>query len=149
MSSLEFTLINATTHIREVVNGALFVMCGNLALILSFFMCKTWYDCRLADEPRWRQVPGIQTACVMAWILGVISVRSGLVWYSLKLANDGIAFPAIFEETASWVLVGSAIILGLATLRGTYIWTPPKWHNRAWAISVALTSIFLIASEYF
>jgi len=155
LTLLEFhamTLITTDLHVREIINGALFVLCGVLSFILAFFMAKTWHDCRLAnlcgEHEDWRSIPGIQSACVVSWILGIISLRSGLAWLSLKKMNDGINLNPAFEQWASWTLIGSAIILAIATLRGTYIWTPPKWHNRAWTLSLGATILFLLASEY-
>jgi hypothetical protein len=147
---LEFnaiTLIEDVLHMREVVNGALFVLCGNIAAILVYFMGRTWWECR-NGVCQWREIEGIQSACVMSWVFAIISVRSGLAWLSLKMANDGLNLNPLFESTASWSLIISAFVLAIVTLRGTYIWTPPKWHNKAWAVSLGATFLFLLASEY-
>lgn len=141
------TLITTDMQIRELLNGALFIMCTNLAAILFYFMGWTWWGCK-GTATSWRRVEGIQTACVLAWVFAIIGFRSGLVWLSLKLTNDGIKSNFSFEHIANWSLILSACLLILLTARGTYIWTPPRWHNKAWMVSSFVTVLFLIASEY-
>ena len=150
MTLLEFnpiTLIDASLHMREIVNGALAVMCGNLAIILAWFMARTWWECHNTGCV-WHKIEGIQSACVMMWIMGIISFRSAIAWMSLHLNTGGINQSTHFQAIASWGLVLSATILAAVTLRGTYIWTPPKIHHRAWLFSASVTALFLLASEY-
>lgn len=148
MILLEFNalmLITRSMALREVINGAIFVLCMNLAGLLVYFMIRTY---REVPFHKWRHEEGMDTACVLGWVFGIIGLRSGLVWYALRLANDGEVFSSTLELVSNWSLIVSAVILCAVTLRATYIWTPPAWHNKAWIVSGVLAILFLVISEY-
>jgi hypothetical protein len=150
MTLLEFNalaLMTTNLHLRELVNGALFVLCINLALLIAFFMLNAWTKCEVDEH--WREIPGMPTACILSWVFTVIGVRCGIAWYALKLANDDRAFGPWLEGFASYSLIVSAIVLVIVTLRATFVWTPPEWNNKAWMMSGVLAIIFLSISELF
>jgi hypothetical protein len=148
--SLEFdalTLITSSLHVREMINGALFVLCTDLAILIAFFMARAWATC--GDGEKWKDIPGMATACILSWVFAIIGLRCGFAWWALKLANDGLMFSERLEMLTNSVLIVSAIVLAIVTLRATFIWTPPEWHNKAWVMSGALAIIFLSISELF
>ena len=147
MTLLEFnalTLITQSLHVREVINGALFVLCSNLAIMLFYLMARM----RLLIGKGWTQEDGMASICVLAWIFGIVGLRSGLVWWSLRIANDGYAFSQSLEMFSNWVLIVSAVIFAMITLRATYLWSPLRWHHKAWIVSGLVASVFLALSEY-
>jgi hypothetical protein len=101
MTLLEFNalaLMTTTLHTREMVNGALFVLCVNLSLLIAFFMLRAWATCD--DGERWREIPGMPTACILSWVFAVVGLRCGIAWLALKLANDGIEFGPVARNVS-------------------------------------------------
>ncbi len=147
MTPLEFdplTLLRMSLHMREVLNGALFALSMNLAVMLFYLMACMW---KLHGRG-WSKVGGMPTTCILAWVFFIVGWRSGLVWISLRFANDGTKLSATVETLASWSLLLSAAAFAILTLRATHLWSPVKGHHRAWMLSAAITATFLLISEY-
>lgn len=134
--------------IREWLNGSLFPLSMNLTIIISIFLWAAWRE-GIAEGVRWQSISGVPTGCFLWWTFGAESVRAGVVWVILRTANDGHAIPKWFELFSNLAFICAAFALGLAILRGTYIFTPPKWGHKFWVYSAISTLLFLLASHLF
>jgi hypothetical protein len=145
---INLDVFKANLLIREWLNGALFPLSANLAVILTIFLWSAWREGRRRNI-RWQTISGIPTGCFLWWVFSAESIRAGTVWFILRAANDGQRVPPWFEVTANILFINAAIALVLAILRGTYIFTPPKWGHKFWIYSAISTALFLFVSHFF
>lgn len=134
--------------IREWVNGSLFPLSLNMTAIVTVFLWSAWLESR-KNLRSWRTVPGAQTGCFLFWVFGAESARAGIVWLILRTTNDGRVVPRWFEVCANVTFILAGITLVLAVLRGTYIFTPPKWGHVFWVYSAMSTIAFLLLSHFY
>lgn len=145
---LSLDSFSANLIIREWLNGSLFPLSMNLTVIISIFLWSAWHEGK-AKDIRWQSIPGVPTGCFLWWTFGAESARAGTVWIILRASNDGHTIPRWFEICSNLIFITAAITLALAILRGTYIFTPPKWGHAFWVYSAISTTIFLLASHIF
>jgi hypothetical protein len=129
-------------HGREIINGFLFVLCVDLALMIAYFMLYT-YRTVGAD---WRKADGMPTACALAWVFGILGLRCFLVWFVLWCNNRDIQLPQWFDILGSYAMIVSAFALAVVTLRATFIFTPPEWGNAPWLASVLAAAMFTLVA---
>jgi hypothetical protein len=137
---------SANLIIREWVNGSLFPLSLNFTAIVSVFLWSAWFEGRRKGI-RWQYISGVRTGCFLWWAFAAESARAGIVWMILRTSNDGGALPRWFEIWANVVFVMAGLALVFAVLRGTYIFTPPKWGHRFWLYSAVSTIVFLMLSH--
>jgi len=133
--------------IREWLNGSLFPLSLNLAVIIGVFIWDSFVHSLEDGTPRWWRLPGVPTACVLFWIFGMESVRAISVWAILHTTNQNKSMPDWVVETATYSLVLASIVLLVALLRCTYLFSPPKWGHAFWIYSAVSTLLFLLLSN--
>lgn len=131
--------LNAPLAVREVLNGAAFPLSVMLLLIIGWYLFETYR--RYGHG--WTREPGVATACALAWMFFAESCRAGIVWYALRVQNDGGKLTDTFKVASNIILVVAGVVLVLSLLRCTFIFTPPHLGNWTWIVSLFITATFL------
>lgn len=143
--------------IREWLNGSLFPLTANLALVIGVYLYQCFYEAK-RDGKSWLHVAGIQTACALFWVFGAESVRAVFVWLSLRTKNDGHQLAPFVDQFSTAMLIFAAAVLVAAVLRCTYLFTPPLVMIRGrrfpfrqvfWVYSLAVTVAFVVFSHFY
>ena len=133
--------------LREWLNGSLFPLSGNLAIIIGLFLQTAWVDAKRVGI-RFQNVDGVPTACALFWIFAAESVRAASVWYLLRTTNDGKVVSDLMRALSNLSLTVVAGILIITMLRCTALFEPPRFKG-FWIYSAISTLLFLIASHLF
>lgn len=128
------------TFIREWLTGGLFPLSAMFAFILLIFMAEN----AAVYGKNWTRRPGVVSACIFFWWIGLHAIRTGIAWLTLKAVNDEGDVPAWLLDLAGtlFVLTGAGLIA--ITLKGIYHFTPARWGHRYWIASVVVTVAFLL-----
>ena len=140
-----FALMSTSLEFREAINGAIFILCLNMTLMLGWYINRAWQ----VYGPRWMREEGMATACVLFWLFAIIGLRCGFVWLAIWLETAGLVMSQTVEQIATLSLIGSGLGLIAVTLRAIYLYTPIKWHHLAWLISAAMAALFVAFSHLY
>lgn len=142
------TIFNQNTLIREWLNGSLVPLTINLTLVIGVYITQCFYESR-RDGTKFRNTPGIQTACVLFWVFAAESIRASCTWFALRSMNTGIAISNAVSDVSAVLLITAAAVMIAAFLRCTYLFTPPFVRNLLWTYSLATTVIFIVLAQMF
>lgn len=138
-------LLTVSLVFREGLNAFLAILFTNLSWMVAYFMWITWREHR-GKWTSWADAPGMQTACCLTWLFGIIALRSFLVWAVLWTAHRGHHLPWWFESMGNIALISSAFGLGIVGLRSMHIFSPVDWGNKAWIASLVSAAIFTLVT---
>lgn len=128
--------------VREALNGAAFPLSLFLTMSVCFYLWQTF----VLYGPGWTRQPGVSTACALAWLFFAETCRAGSVWFILQANNDGRVIPQNTIFTLNCILAASTIVLVLAFLRCTFLFTPDHLGNMTWIMSFIVALLFVIIS---
>lgn len=136
-------VISHFTQIRELLNGGLFPLFSALCIILAVFLIEAvdrhGYD--------WRTSPGASVSCSLFWAFGAEATRSGIVWYLLRMANNGTPASIEVVRYTNMLFVCAGLVLVASLLRLVYLVTPRRWGHIYWMLTIAVMLLFLVLSE--
>jgi hypothetical protein len=145
--------------IRELINGAAFVLFLTLTVMITVYLWDTWIDEGPLPLEKWNQVPGVPVSCFMWWVFAAEAYRTANVWMSYvqgktpsadltqSITGVGIFSASSVNSTIGYLLAG--VVLCGWLLRGIYLFTPPVWKRRAWRYAAAGAIAFDAAPTLF
>ena len=139
-------IINSHLLIREWLNGSLFPITLNLALIIGVYLCREWSGSR-KNRTMFFQIPGVQTAFVLFWLFSAETARAGSMWFRLRSENNGYPIDASVSSFLDGTLIVCGTVLVITVLRCTYLFTPPRIRGFFWAYSLLLMVAFTLVSN--
>jgi hypothetical protein len=138
--------------IRELINGALFVLFLTLTIMITVYLWDTWIKEGPLPLDKWNEVPGVPTSCFLWWVFAAEGYRTFNVWSAYvqgktpkadltqSITGVGIFSASSINSTIGYLLAG--VILCAALLRGIYVFTPPDWKGRAWIYAMVGAVVF-------
>jgi hypothetical protein len=147
--TLDFQDVTVTNLvIREWLNGSLFPLSINLALIIAIFIWDSYIDwLKKPTTKRWWNADGVPTACALFWIFLLDGVRAISVWAVIWNANNGATIPDWIRALTNYALTIASVGLILTMLRCAYLFTPPRWGHAFWIYSAVSTLLFLALGQ--
>ena len=141
--------------IRELINGAAFILFLTLTMMITVYLWDTWIKEGPLPLDKWNQVPGVPVSCFMWWVFCAEAYRTFNVWAAYvqgktpradltqSITGVGIFSSSSVNSTVGYLLAG--LVLCGWLLRGVYLFTPPDWKSRVWKYA-ALSAVAFDAS---
>lgn len=132
--------------IREWLNGSLFPLSCNLALVLAVYVMQSYYEYD-RSVTRMRSANEVRVACGLFWVFLADAIRAGWVFLILRFTNDVGTVPEWVRQWSNYSLIGAASVLCAAILWCTYLISPPRWKPWFWKFSLLTTVAFVIINH--
>ena len=143
-------MIGSTTLLREFWNGAWFILCFVMLIMIGAFVVRRFFNSSWQIRHGWYDELGTQTAIALfVFILGS-ALRALWIWLLLNCQNGGGDCTWIVNQSWLMDIAGIvAIIGGLCTIR---IMSPRDWLPWSWLgaglVAVVVPVIYYGRYEY-
>lgn len=123
-------MIGSTTLLREFWNGAWFILCFVMLVMIGAFVVRRFLTPTWKIRPGWYDELGTQTAIALFVFISGSALRAGWIWLLLNCQNEGDDCTAIVSRVWMMDVAGViAIVGGLCTIR---VMSPREWLPWSW-----------------